>query len=352
MKQLDDQTKNKRIAYWLLTGVFMIMIQTILGGVTRLTGSGLSMTEWKPIMGFIPPLNETDWQKAFAGYQNIAQYKYINNHFSIDDFKFIFFWEWFHRTWARLLGVVFAIPFIYFIYKKYFAKAMILPLVILFILGGLQGLIGWIMVKSGLNDTDMYVSHIRLAIHFVSALVLLCFTLWFALKLLVPEEKRVTNTSLKYLILSIIALLTVQLFYGAFLAGMHGAGAAPTWPTINGYWVPPLNGQGGWVNNPINVQFVHRTIAYLLFTLIVIAFFKLKKISRASGNDLLKKTNGWTLGLVSLQVYLGIVTVITSPFIIHGIFKSYETLALTHQLIAMCLLVSLFVTNYLVRLRN
>lgn len=352
MKQLDDQTKNKRIAYWLLTGVFMIMIQTILGGVTRLTGSGLSMTEWKPIMGFIPPLNDADWQKAFAGYQNIAQYKYVNNHFSIDDFKFIFFWEWFHRTWARLLGVVFAIPFIYFIYKKYFAKTMILPLVILFVLGGLQGLIGWIMVKSGLNDTDMYVSHIRLAIHFVSALVLLCFTLWFALKLLIPEEKRVTNTSLKYLILNIIALLTVQLFYGAFLAGMHGAGAAPTWPTINGYWIPPLNGQGGWVNNPINVQFVHRTLAYLLFTLIIIAFFKLKKSNRTDGNDLLKKANGWTLGLVSLQVYLGIVTVITAPFIIPGIFKSYEALALTHQLIAMCLLVSLFVTNYLVKFRN
>lgn len=353
MSNLTINRQQKIVGYWLLLGVAMIMIQVVLGGVTRLTGSGLSMTEWEPIMGFMPPLNDADWQKAFAGYQEIAQFKYVNNHFTIDDFKFIFFWEWFHRVWARSLGVVFAIPFAYFLYKKYFNKDMIVPLVILFVLGGFQGFIGWYMVKSGLDDSSLfYVSHIRLATHFVSALLLLCYTLWFAMKLLIPDAARIAHPRMKKLVLGIILLLTIQLFYGAFLAGMHGAGASPTWPKMNGFWIPPLNGDGGWVNNPINVQFVHRTVAYLLFTLIVVAFIRLRKVTKENGNTLLKQANGWNFGFVSLQVYLGIITVITSPFIIRGKFSSYEALALTHQLVAMCLLVSLFVTYYLVGKRD
>src|SRR5690606_29641599 len=124
----------------------MIIIQVLLGGVTRLTGSGLSITEWKPIMGALPPMNEKEWNEAFNGYKQIAQYKYLNSHFELSDFKFIFFWEWFHRLWARMLGVVFVIGFVYFLVKRYFDKEMILPFIILFILGGMQGLIGWIMV--------------------------------------------------------------------------------------------------------------------------------------------------------------------------------------------------------------
>ena len=146
-----DNKKRRAVAYWLLTGVFMIIIQVLLGGVTRLTGSGLSITEWKPIMGAMPPMGDAAWNEAFEKYQQIAQFKYINNHFTVDDFKFIFFWEWFHRLWARLLGVVFAVGFIYFIVKQYFDRQMIIPFIILFILGGVQGLIGWIMVASGLQ---------------------------------------------------------------------------------------------------------------------------------------------------------------------------------------------------------
>ncbi|WP_305833183.1 COX15/CtaA family protein, partial [Klebsiella pneumoniae] len=153
----------------------------LLGGITRLTGSGLSITEWKPIMGALPPLNKTEWQQAFEQYQKIAQFKYINSHFTLGDFKFIFFWEWFHRLWARLISVVFLIPFIYFLIKKYFQQWMIKPLIILFVMGGLQGAIGWIMVKSGLNDENVYVNHIRLAIHFVAAMVLICYALVFGL---------------------------------------------------------------------------------------------------------------------------------------------------------------------------
>lgn len=353
MAEVSLDKKKKAVAYWLLLGVFMIMVQVVLGGITRLTGSGLSMTEWKPIMGFIPPLNQADWQAAFARYQDIAQFKYINNHFNLSDFKFIFYWEWFHRVWARSLGVVFAIPFAFFLYKKYFIKEMILPLIILFILGGFQGFIGWYMVSSGLNGSSLLsVSHIRLSIHFISALILLCYTLWFALKLLIPEEKRLVNVKLKYWNISIIVLLVVQLFYGAFMAGTHAAAYSPTWPKMNGRWFPPLMTEHSWINDPINIQFVHRGMAYILFTLILIFFFKLLKESKNTASVLLKKTNIWTIILVSTQVLLGIFTVISSPYINRGHFGIYEILAQSHQIIAMSLLMSLFVSFYLLSRRK
>src|SRR5688500_13160180 len=185
MKEIHPTNDSRPVAVWLLVGVAMIIIQVLLGGITRLTGSGLSITEWKPIMGALPPMNEEEWNVAFEKYQQIAQYKYVNFHFTLGDFKFIYFWEWFHRVWARLIGVVFIIPFIVFIIQKRFKKEMIRPLIILFLLGALQGLVGWIMVQSGLEDSELlYVSHYKLAIHFILALGLLCYTLWFAFDLL------------------------------------------------------------------------------------------------------------------------------------------------------------------------
>src|SRR5436190_17321429 len=136
---MNNTQQQKIIANWLLLGVVMLVVQVLLGGVTRLTGSGLSITEWDPIMGILPPLNDAQWQKTFDSYKDIAQYKYINYNFTLGDFKLIFFWEWFHRLWARLMGMVFLIPFIYFLIKGYFKKGMILPLILLFILGGMQG---------------------------------------------------------------------------------------------------------------------------------------------------------------------------------------------------------------------
>ena len=191
------ERSNRIIANWLFIGVGMLIVQVLLGGITRLTGSGLSITEWNPIMGAIPPLNEQQWQKAFKAYQQIAQYKYLNNNFTLSDFKFIFFWEWFHRLWARLMGLVFLVPFIYFLVKGYFKKWMITPLIMLFVLGGLQGVIGWIMVKSGLNDENLYVSHFRLAIHFIAAMLLIAYTLIFGLSLIVPHEDRLQNPPLR-----------------------------------------------------------------------------------------------------------------------------------------------------------
>jgi cytochrome c oxidase assembly protein subunit 15 len=177
------------VAWWLVAGVLMIIIQTLLGGVTRLTGSGLSITKWNPIFGILPPLNNQQWNDAFEGYKQIGQFKFMNSSYTLADFKSIFFWEWFHRFWARMLGIVFVVGFIYFLAFNYFDKRMIKPFIILFLLGAMQGLIGWIMVASGLNDEHLYVDHIKLALHFISAMILACYTLWFALKLLIPEEQ-------------------------------------------------------------------------------------------------------------------------------------------------------------------
>lgn len=327
----------------------MIMVQVLLGGVTRLTGSGLSITEWKPIMGALPPLSHEEWNKAFEGYKQIAQYQYLNSHFTLSDFKFIFFWEWFHRLWARMLGVVFAIGFVYFLLRKYFDKEMVVPFIILFLLGAMQGLIGWIMVQSGLNESDLYVNHIKLAIHFISALILLCYTLWFALKLLVPPSQLIINKKLNSAIILTIILLSVQLFYGAFMAGLKAAPSVPTWPLMNGDWIPPTFPDASWINNAINVQFIHRQLAYVLFTVVLFLGGALYRNAAKGESRLLKRFSVYTVLLVVLQVVLGISTILVAPKMGLQKFGSYEMLAEAHQLIAMLLLCSLVVDIYLVR---
>lgn len=327
----------------------MIMVQVLLGGVTRLTGSGLSITDWDPIMGALPPMNDKDWQEAFEGYKQTGQYKYMNSHFNIGDFKFIFFWEWFHRQWARLMGVVFAVGFAYFLIRGYFRKDMVIPFIILFILGAAQGLVGWIMVASGLNDTDLYVNHIKLAMHFIAALILLCYTLWFALKLLIPDNKLVNNTRLRNFTWIAIAVLTIQLIYGAFMAGMKAAMSAATWPDINGSFVPESIWGQSFINHPINVHFMHRQLAYLLLTLLIFWFGAATKAANRSESLLLKKAKLWPFLLVWVQVILGIVTVISAPSIQLGKFGKFEILAELHQLFAMFLLVSLIVSAYITK---
>lgn len=338
--------KNSRpVAIWLYIGVGMLVIQVLLGGLTRLTGSGLSITEWQPLLGAFPPMNEAAWQKAFDGYKQIAQYKYVNNHFTLSDFKFIFFWEWLHRDWARLIGFVFIIPFIYFIVKKKISRDMINPMIILFLLGGLQGAIGWIMVKSGLNDENLYVSHIRLAVHFISALVLLCYLLWFALKISVPPTEILKVPSLKRLNIWLLVLVTVQLVYGAFMAGLHAALVANTWPDINGTWVPAgMFSQGGFLtdiaHNPITIQFIHRGLAYLITILIAVWWWK---SAATPTNSLLHGIRYLPLLLVLLQVLLGVLTLLNSQV------KIPITYGILHQGVGMLLLLSLVWTLFLSR---
>lgn len=332
--ELQQNKGNRAIVIWLYTGVFMIIVQVLLGGITRLTGSGLSITEWKPILGALPPMSDAAWQDAFGKYQQIAQSKYLNNHFTISDFKSIYFWEWLHRNWARLISVVFAVPFVYFIIKKKIHKSMIRPMVVLFLLGALQGLIGWVMVKSGLNEEDLYVSHIRLAVHFIAALGLLWYTLWFALKLSVPADSIVSAPGLRKLAGWILAILTLQLIYGAFMAGLHAALAAPTWPSINGMIVPDgMFAQGGWIeditHNQLTIQFIHRGLAYLLVVLIAIWHFRSQRFSELAG------VRVFALFMVLLQVFLGVLTVLNSTT------KIPLGFALAHQFTGMILLMTM-----------
>lgn len=349
--ELQPQRSSKPVAIWLLVGVFMLIVQVLLGGITRLTGSGLSITEWKPIMGALPPINEHDWNIAFEKYKQIAQYKYINAYFTLSDFKSIFFWEWFHRLWARLIGVVFIIPFIIFIIQKRFKKEMIRPLIILFILGGLQGLVGWIMVKSGLEDDKMlYVSHYRLAIHFIFALVLLCYTLWFALKLLVPGSQLSINTRLRAFTIWLVAILILQLIYGAFMAGLKAAAAAPTWPDMNGQFIPTdvqpygarkVPGISFYFDNTLAVHFLHRMLGYLVAVLIIVWTLM---AYRFRGTPLFQKTKSWPLLNVLLQVLLGILTVLNATH-----HDSFVWLGVAHQFFAMLLLLSLVWMLYIIR---
>ena len=325
----------------------MIIIQTLLGGVTRLTGSGLSITKWNPLFGILPPLNSKQWNDAFDGYKQIGQFKYMNSGFTLDDFKSIFFWEWLHRFWARMLGIVFAAGFIYFSVKRYFDKQMIKPFIILFLLGGLQGLIGWIMVASGLNDSHLYVDHIKLALHFISAMILACYTLWFALQLLVPHEKRVADNRLHSYTIIIILLLFVQLTYGAFMAGLKAAMAAATWPTINSMWLPDGLASRSFINDKISVHFIHRGMAYLLLVCISWWFVLASRASRET-SSLLSTARWWPMVLAGTQIILGIVTVLSAPMIVPGKFGTFELLAELHQLVAMFLLMSMIVNLYLV----
>lgn len=350
--------KKRAVAIWLLVGVGMLVIQILLGGVTRLTGSGLSITEWKPIHGAVPPMNQAAWQEEFSNYQQKAagQFNYNNRDFTLSDFKSIYWWEWMHREWARLVGVVFLIGFVFFLVKRYFTKEMVLPMIVLFVLGGLQGLIGWIMVKSGLNPEDTHVNHIKLALHFMAALVLISYTWIFALQLLTTEKDRVAHPPLFRLSVIIISLLAVQLCYGAFMAGLKAASAAPTWPTINGVWTPgdlhhfgnqTFSGLRLWADNPIAVHLVHRTLAYLILGLVVAWFVYVRKARNITAA--FRRASGYTLFFVLLQACLGIFTVLSAGHIVPQHFGQFEWLAEAHQLVAMCLLLSLVTDVYLLR---
>ena len=342
------------MAIWLLIGVGMTVVQILLGGITRLTGSGLSITEWNVVTGTLPPIGEQQWVTEFAKYQQTPQYKLLNSGFNLHEFKFIFFWEWFHRLWARLIGFVFAIGFLYFFITKKFKKEMVKPLIILFILGAMQGAIGWIMVASGLDGDAVYVKPTRLALHFIFALFLLSYTFWFALQLLVPKNKIESNKSLRRLGTGISILLVIQLLYGALMAGHKAATAAPTWPSINGQSIPAglyknTDGFLNFINNKIMVHFMHRGMAYLLLLLVI--FWSIKALKNHS-SVLLNKTKWLPLGLIVLQVLLGIGSVFFSTGIVPGRWAAFEWMAQFHQLVGMLFLLSMIWMLFITRRIN
>ena len=346
MELLNKENNNRQVAIWLLIGVGMIIIQVLLGGITRLTESGLSITEWKPITGALPPLNDADWQTEFQKYRNTDQFKYVHQHFSMGDFKLIFFWEWFHRLWARFMGVVFLVGFAYFLVRRKLNSRMIIPLIILFILGAVQGAIGWIMVKSGLVPEKFYVGHIELTIHFIAAMGLLSYTLWFALSLMPSLREKVHHTGLKRLLVLIFILLFIQLIYGGFMAGLKAAITAPTWPDINGSFYPASFAEltPWWqnlLNNKLSIHFIHRGIAYLLFVLAWLFYFKSGNIK---GNPAFIKLRKSIAALIVVQLILGICTVwyATNSHLLVWFGVSHQ---FTAMLLIMCMTGLVFITR-------
>ena len=349
--------KARKVANWLYLGVALTIVQIALGGITRLTGSGLSITQWEVVTGILPPMNQAAWMELFNKYKTTPQFQLLNFDFTLSNFKFIFFWEWFHRLWARGIGLVFAFGFVYFLVKKYFQPKMVKPLLILFFLGAMQGGIGWIMVASGLQGDAVYVKPTRLALHFIFALGLLSYTYWFALSLTVTPllglqnfkrsmedsvfAKRFANIKKGTYLICII--LFFQLIYGALMAGHKAASAASTWPTINGEWIPTyLMGEEGFFLNAIDnttwIHFVHRGLAYIL---LVIIYFWNARLLKVKGNTFWSRIRLLPVFLVLLQAILGIMSLLFSTGIIPGVWGKFEWFAQLHQLVGMLLLLSM-----------
>jgi cytochrome c oxidase assembly protein subunit 15 len=348
------KNSSKAVAIWIGTGVLMLLIQVILGGVTRLTGSGLSITEWNVVTGILPPLNKNDWINEFEKYKSTSQYRLLNIDFQLSDFKFIFFWEWLHRFWARLIGVVFIVGFVYLLSKKFFKKEMVAPLLILFLLGALQGAVGWIMVASGLTGDAVYVKPTRLALHFIFAMVLIAYAHWFLLELVVPKNELVISPNVRSLTGWLLFLTTIQLIFGALMAGHKAATAAPTWPDINGSMLPESTFREvplalNFIDNKITIHLVHRNLAYLIFILTCILTWKIYSNTLSSG--LFNKFKAIPLILVIIQGILGVLSLKTSVGIVPNSWGVFEWFAQLHQVTGMLLTLSYVTLFYAVRRR-
>lgn len=287
----------------------------IVGGITRLTGSGLSITEWKVVTGTIPPLNETQWNEAFEKYKQIPQYKLVNAGFTLHDFKFIYFWEYIHRLIGRLIGIVFIIPFFYFVLKKQINKTLMPKLIIMFLLGAWQGFLGWYMVKSGLTE-NIRVSHLRLALHLVNAFLTFGYIFWVTLGLIFPQKENSVGIQEKYnrLSWSLLIVVTIQIIYGAFVAGTKAGYVYNTYPKMGDEWMASSvsftlqkNGVISLINNLASVQFIHRWLAFIVLSFIVYIYYKMQKQSATINQQ---QAIHFCILAVIVQILLGIFTLL------------------------------------------
>ena len=282
----------------------------IVGGITRLTHSGLSISNYKLISGTIPPMNETEWHEAFDLYKQYPEYQKLNNHFTLEDFKDIYFWEWLHRFIGRFIGIVFLIPFIYFLITKQLTKPTIKKSIVLLCLGAFQGFLGWYMVKSGLVDNPD-VSHYRLAAHLTTAFLTFAYTFWVALDLMFPRTKDI-NKKFRNLVRWGLAILLLQIVYGAFVAGLDAGFIHNHWPMMNEgkfmhetVYIEQNPLYKNFIEGKSGVQFVHRTLAYFVVLIIFIIWYKSKKmvLTKYQSNGL-----DGLLVMVGVQFVLGVLT--------------------------------------------
>jgi len=326
-----NTSQKKILTYWLYLGLILVGLMIIIGGITRLTHSGLSMVEWKLIGGTIPPLNENQWQETFTKYQQFPEYKKINTGMSLSQFKAIFFWEYLHRLFGRLIGLIFIIPFLIFWTKKWLDNSQKKKLLILLGLGALQGFLGWFMVESGLVDIPA-VSHYRLATHLLTAFTLMCYIYWLILSF--NNVERQPNQIINRLSKGLISVLVIQIIYGAFVAGLKAGYLLPleggVFKSIFGY---SLRGENDFslLNNGLDIQAFHRLFAWIVFAISIIIYNKTKNTNL--------KTNGTLVfGLVITQISLGIATLL---------LRVQIHVATTHQFIAILLLLAVIRLTYL-----
>ncbi|WP_313951499.1 COX15/CtaA family protein [Accumulibacter sp.] len=309
-----DIVARRQVALWLLICSAMVFSILVVGGVTRLTHSGLSIVEWQPIVGVVPPLNQAEWDETFDKYKKTPEYQQVNHQMSLDEFKGIFFWEYWHRVLGRLIGVVFLLPFIWFCWRGKVKRSLLPKLLGIFLLGGMQGAMGWYMVKSGLVD-DPRVSHYRLTAHLSLAFLIFVAMFWLALGLLAERARATTDATLKGLqrigfwLLMLVAYMVVS---GGFVAGIRAGKAYNTFPLMNGHILPPesfiidpwyLN----FFNNMALVQFDHRLGAWLLAFLVPWFWWKIRTAAVSTGA---RQAATLLMVVLFVQITLGITTLL------------------------------------------
>jgi cytochrome c oxidase assembly protein subunit 15 len=303
---------DRAVQLWLLAVAALILAMITVGGATRLTDSGLSITEWQPILGAIPPLSEADWLAAFAKYREIPEYHLVNKGMSLEAFQSIYWWEWSHRFLGRFIGMAFAIPFLFFWAKGALRPGNVAKYAAVLALGGLQGAIGWFMVKSGLVDR-VDVSQYRLALHLTVAFMLLALVVWLALDLGQPATASSRAKSPDATLASwIVGLIFLQVILGAFVASLKGGLTHNTWPTMNGKLVPDeILALEPWYHNPfenpVTAQFDHRLVAYIVFAFVV---WNVWSLLRAPQPAIVRNSALLLLAGVLAQIALGIWTLL------------------------------------------
>jgi cytochrome c oxidase assembly protein subunit 15 len=303
--------RSRAVALWLLAVAVLVLAMVVVGGSTRLTGSGLSITQWKPIRGVVPPLNLEQWQAEFARYKAIPQYQFVNRGMTLGQFKGIYWWEWTHRLLGRLVGVVFFVPFVVFAIRREIPRRLMLRLGGLFVLGGLQGLVGWWMVASGLANR-VYVAPERLAIHLGLAFALLGALVWTALDAWAGWARQTLPSPWGRRALWLVGLIFFQVLLGALVAGNHAGLVYNDWPLMNGRFFPAdYAGSGFWAtvaHSQAAVQLHHRLMAYLV-TLVALVFGFFAWRSSYLAKDAKQLALGVTAAVV-LQACLGVVTLV------------------------------------------
>ena len=307
----------RALSRWLFIIAALVFLMVVVGGITRLTESGLSMVRWEPVSGIVPPLDYQQWQAEFTAYKAYPEYQKLNRGMSLQEFKNIFFWEYLHRLIARLIGLAFAVPLLWFAWTRVIPKGYGWKLTGLFALGGLQGFIGWWMVASGLIDRPD-VSHLRLATHLSAALIILAGLVWTGLDLAALAQNPAARPA-RYppAVIPLTLILAIQIILGAFTAGLDAGYAFNTWPKMGGEWFPagtPMLAPFWYnlIDNPVVVQFSHRTTAYLaVLAALFTAWIAARRGARSSAFEL--------AGMVAIQFGLGIATILSGVEIWVGV---------------------------------